>query len=260
MAALEADSLLGPDDPAPFEVYNAGGASPFLLLGDHAGTAIPASLKSLGLGPEDRGRHIALDIGVEGLGQVLARELDCPFLRQIYSRLVIDCNRHSERADAVPEISDRTYIPGNMNLPDSVRRARIESIHVPYHAAISRMLDDRQHQGRATVLVSLHSFTPILNGSARPWDVGILYWRGRTDFALGLRDAVARQTGIVVGDNVPYAMDDTDYTVPYHAFSRALPYVEIEVKQSLIDDPQGQAVWAARLGTAAREALDRIAL
>ena len=95
MAALEADSLLGPDDPAPFEVYNAGGASPFLLLGDHAGTAIPASLKSLGLGPEDRGRHIALDIGVEGLGQVLARELDCPFLRQIYSRLVIDCNRHS---------------------------------------------------------------------------------------------------------------------------------------------------------------------
>lgn len=260
MAALEADSLLGHDDPAPFEVYNAGGASPFLLLGDHAGTAIPASLKNLGLGPEDRGRHIALDIGVEGLGQVLARELDCPFLRQIYSRLVIDCNRHRARADAVPQISDRTRIPGNRNLQDSARRARIESIHVPYHAAISRMLDDRQYQGRATVLVSLHSFTPILNGSARPWDVGILYWRGRTDFALGLRDALARQTGIVVGDNVPYAMDETDYTVPYHAFSRALPYVEIEVKQSLIGDPQGQAVWAARLGTAAREALDRIAL
>ena len=80
MAALEADSLLGPDDPAPFEVYNAGGASPFLLLGDHAGAVIPASLKRLGLNPEDQGRHIALDIGVQGLGQMLARDLDCPFV------------------------------------------------------------------------------------------------------------------------------------------------------------------------------------
>lgn len=260
MAALEADSLLGPDDPAPFEVYNAGSASPFLLLGDHAGAVTPASLKGLGLTPEDLGRHIALDIGVEALARMLARDLDCPFVHQIYSRLVVDCNRHSGRPDAVPEISDRTHIPGNRNLKDNARNARMESIHEPYHVVISRMLDDRQYQGRATVLVSLHSFTPILNGSARPWDVGILYWRGRTDFALGLRDALARQTGVVVGDNVPYAMDDTDYTVPLHAFGRALPYVEIEVKQSLIDDPQGQAVWTARLGTAAREALDRIAL
>jgi predicted N-formylglutamate amidohydrolase len=247
-------TLLGPGDPAPVILFNTDRPSPFLLIGDHAGSAIPATLGDLGLAPVDRARHIAVDIGVFGLGHALARLLDAPFLHQAYSRLVIDCNRDPARADAIPEVSDRTRVPGNADLDEAARAARRAAIHAPYHAAISAMLDARAAAGRQSILLSLHSFTPVMDGIARPWDVGVLHWRGQAGFAHALRDALAAPDTAVVGDNVPYAMDETDYTVPLHAFTRGLAYAEIEVRQDLIADAEGQEAWAARLNAAACEA------
>ncbi|WP_404481867.1 N-formylglutamate amidohydrolase [Novosphingobium sp. BL-52-GroH] len=251
MAGRTAGGLLGPDDPAPFGMFNAAGSSPFLLIGDHAGHAIPRRLGGLGLAPVDMERHIAIDIGVLGLGKALARRLDAPFVHQAYSRLVIDCNRDPARPDAIPEVSDGTRIAGNEGLENTDRKSRIEAIHRPYHAAIAAELEARHAAGRDTVLVSLHSFTPVMDGIARPWHAGILHWTGRTDFAHAFREALRGEAGPDVGDNVPYAMDDTDYTVPLHAIARNLRYVEIEVRQDLIGGAQGQALWARRLGRAA---------
>ncbi|MES2344120.1 MAG: N-formylglutamate amidohydrolase, partial [Pseudomonadota bacterium] len=70
-----------------------GGACPLLLIGDHAGRAIPKSLGRLGLKAADLDGHIAWDIGIAGLGERLAQRLDATFVAQAYSRLVIDCNR-----------------------------------------------------------------------------------------------------------------------------------------------------------------------
>lgn len=244
------DELLGPEDPAPFTLFNAGGASPFLLIGDHAGSAIPRALGDLGLEPVDRKRHIALDIGVLGMGQKLALLLDAPLLHQTYSRLVIDCNRDPDRPDAMPAVSDGTHIAGNEGLDAAARQARIEEIHRPYHAALAANIEARLAAGRQTILLSLHSFTPIMNGMTRPWDIGILYWHGRIDMAVAMLNALARWDDITVGDNEPYAMDSTDYTVPHHAISRALRYAEIEVRQDLISTEAGQHGWAQRLADA----------
>ncbi|EIZ78992.1 n-formylglutamate amidohydrolase [Novosphingobium sp. Rr 2-17] len=257
MAGLTANSLLGADDPTPFGLFNAEGTSPFLLIGDHAGSALPKSLEDLGLAPSDLERHIAIDIGVFGLGHALASLLDAPFLHQVYSRLVIDCNRHPARPDAIPAISDHTPIPGNASLDMGARTARTVAIRAPYHAKLSAMLDERQAAGRPTILLSLHSFTPQMDGIARPWDVGVLHSLGETGFAHALRDALAEQSMLNVGDNVPYAMDETDYTVPHHAFARNLPYAEIEVRQDLIGSSDAQATWAGRLSTAAQWAAER---
>jgi predicted N-formylglutamate amidohydrolase len=87
------NGLLRRDDPSPVIVTNPGGSSPILLLGDHAGRAIPESLGGLGVAPEALDLHIAWDIGVAGLGERLAADLDACFIRQAYSRLVVDCNR-----------------------------------------------------------------------------------------------------------------------------------------------------------------------
>lgn len=255
MARCATDTLMGPEDPAPFTLFNAAGASPFLLIGDHAGAAIPSTLGDLGLGPADRARHIAIDIGTAGLGEALARLLDAPFLHQTYSRLVIDCNRDPARADAMPAMSDGTPIAGNMDLGDHVRAARIAAIHQPYHAAIATAIDRRSAAGQPTILLSLHSFTPVMGGVARPWDVGILHGEGRADFARAMLDALREETGLTVGDNEPYRMDATDYSIPYHAFARGLSYAEIEVRQDRIGDRHGQGYWAARLAKAARRAL-----
>ena len=256
MTGRTAESVLGPEDPAPFALFNAAGTSPFLLIGDHAGSAVPSHLKLLGLQPDDLGRHIAIDIGVLGLGQALALLLDAPFVHQPYSRLVIDCNRLPARPDAIPEVSDGTPIPGNRHLSDRARDARAAAIHRPYHAAIAALLDTRLATAQETILLSLHSFTPEMDGVARPWDVGVLHGSGRTRFAHALRDALADQADLIVGDNEPYAMDETDYTIPFHAFARDLRYAEIEVRQDLVGNPSGQEAWATRLAVAARRAAE----
>ncbi|AOF95200.1 N-formylglutamate amidohydrolase [Sphingobium sp. RAC03] len=255
MAGRTAENLLGPGDPLPFGLFNAEGGSPFLLIGDHAGAAIPGALGDMGLSAADRGRHIAIDIGVYGLGRALARRLDAPFLHQSYSRLVIDCNRDPAHAEAIPALSDGTVIGGNADLDMAEKAERVRAIHRPYHQAMADLIAARTAAGRETILLSLHSFTPVLNGDVRPWDIGILHWQGRTDFALSMLDQLQSIAGVVVGDNEPYAMDATDYTVPFHAFPNGLRYAEIEVRQDLIQDAGGQALWAERITSAAQGAI-----
>lgn len=246
------EGLLGPDDPAPFGLFNAEGASPFLLIGDHAGSMIPEALGDLGLGAADRARHIAIDIGVQGMGMAMASMLDAPFLHQIYSRLVIDCNRDPASDEAIPNLSDGTRIAGNIGISPTERSTRVAAIHASYHAALSRLIDTRRAAGRDTILLSLHSFTPVMDGIARPWEAGVLHWKGRTGFSLALVAALQAEAGLTIGDNEPYRMDDTDYTVPRHAFPNDLPYAEIEVRQDLIGDADGLTRWARRLADAAR--------
>ncbi len=235
--------LLGPDDPPATIVTNPGGSSPFLLLGDHAGRAIPRRLGNLGLSPEAMDLHIAWDIGVAGLGARLAQRLDACFVHQRYSRLVIDCNRRLESPDLIPEQSDGVVVPGNLGLQPAQIEARQTSIWRAYHERIAAALDERQAQGRATAIISLHSFTPHMNGMARPWHFGVLH---RQDSVLSARVLADLQAalGAQAGDNQPYAMDQTDNTVPLHADARGLDYLELEVRQDLIAASDGQTLAA----------------
>lgn len=241
------EALLSAEDPPAVRIDNPAGRSTFLLLGDHAGNAVPAKLGHLGISSADLSRHIGWDIGVAELGALLAEALDAVFVHQTYSRLVIDCNRDPAAADAVPETSDGTVVPENRGRSEKERANRLAEIHQPYQAAIADEIARRAALGMTTVLVSLHSFTPVMAGIARPWDVGVLYEGGNTAFALALLKGLARDDALVVGDNQPYRMDDTDHTVPRHAFGSALRYAEIEVRQDLISAPAGQSLWAATL-------------
>lgn len=83
---------------------------------------------------------------------------------------------------------------------------------------MAALLDQRRAYGRETILVSLHSFTPELAGAARPWHAGVLYWEGDIRFARRLLAILQRHTALITGDNQPYRMDATDYTIPHHAF------------------------------------------
>ena len=236
--------LLVAGDVDPMVVDNPGGSSPFLLLGDHAGRAIPRRLGSLGLDEAELARHIAWDIGVEGLGARLSRHLDATFARQTYSRLVIDCNRAPGSEGSIPEVSDGTTIPGNQDLDATTRAARAAEIFTPYHDHIAAALDGRHG---ATIVVSLHSFTPALAGQTRPWRYGVLH-RGDSTFSNRVLAALrARMGESLVGDNAPYAMDGTDYTIPRHVDPRGLDYLELEVSQDLIADPAGQDAAAESL-------------
>jgi len=228
----EKQTLLSADDPPPVHIINPAGTSLFLLLGDHAGNCVPRRLRNLGLDRADLSRHIALDIGVSLLGRHMAKALDATFIEQRYSRLVVDCNRDPSSPESIAAMSDETIIPGNAGLDQRDRQVRQEEILHPYQTAIDAALCTRERHGLRTVLISLHSFTPVLAGKARPWDLGVLHDRDPS-FAYRLLAELER-SGRTVGDNQPYRMDATDYTIPSHAYPRRLRYAEIEVRQDLL--------------------------
>jgi predicted N-formylglutamate amidohydrolase len=239
--------LLGSDEVPPVLEQNAAGRSPFLLACDHYGRLIPRGLGDLGLSESQLTRHIAWDVGISGVAEALSGHLGAHLIAQRYSRLVIDCNRPPCAASSIPRISEATTIPGNEGIPREAAETRRRIIFDPYHRRIDEAIDRRLHQGMPTVLVSLHSFTPVYAGIARPWHIGTLYHRDTALPPLLLKHLRA-EADLVVGDNEPYAVsDETDYTIPVHGEMRGLMNTGIEIRQDLIADQAGQKQWADRL-------------
>jgi len=239
--------LLCDGDVAPVREVNVEGHSPFLLTSDHYGRLLPKQLGNLGLTEEELTRHIAWDIGIAGVVERLAVALDGHLVAQRYSRLVIDCNRPPDVAGSIAVVSEATAIPGNEGISADERDARRREIFDPYHRCIDAAIDRRLRTHRPTVLVALHSFTPVYHGTQRPWHIGALY-RGDTILPRLLLQHLRAEGDLVVGDNKPYAVSDaTDYTIPVHGEARGLINTGIEIRQDLIADPSGQQQWAERL-------------
>jgi predicted N-formylglutamate amidohydrolase len=171
---------------------------------------------------------------------------------------VIDCNRAPEHPTSIPTVSEVTPVPGNEGLSASDRAARRRAIFDPYHAAIAGLLDARAASGRRTILVAMHSFTPVFKGVARQVEIGVLYHH-ETALSRIMLDLLRGEGDLIVGANEPYAItDDSDYTVPVHGEGRGLPHVEIEIRQDLIGDASGQAAWAERMARLLAEADKRL--
>jgi predicted N-formylglutamate amidohydrolase len=239
-------------------VQNPRAGSPILFISDHAGRAIPRRLGTLGLSDADLERHIAWDIGIQGVTTPLADNLGATYIYQRYSRLVIDCNRRPGVSQSIVLTSDGTDIPGNRNLTEGEVRARETEFLRPYHRAIEQELERRKAAVQPTVIFAMHSCTPIFGDNPpRPWHIGVI---AHGDWRIGdaLIDLLTAETDLCVGRNKPYEVNmETDYTVPIHAEGRGLPYVEIEIRQDLIGDEKGQVRWADLLGTILPRTVER---
>lgn len=248
-AEAKAAALLGSEDPEPVGELNATLRSPFFLVCDHAGNAVPAALSNLGLPREELQRHIALDLGALAVAQGLARRLQAPLVFQRYSRLVIDCNRKPEAPDSTAATADGTMVPGNRDLDASARRARVAELLQPYHRCITQRLDARAAEGLTTLLVSVHSFTPSLRARPveRPWDLGLCWGHDRR-FTDRVLHALEGESDLCIGANQPYDVDlVNDYSIPVHGEGRGLPYVEFEIRQDHLTTPAETEAWAERL-------------
>lgn len=240
-------SLLSPADPPPVTVENPAGRAPLLILADHARPTIPERLGDLGVCAAGRSRHIAYDIGIEGVARTLAEQLDAPLVLAGFSRLVVDLNRRPGDEDCMPPVSDGTPVPGNRDLSPAARAARITEIHSPYHARIAGLLDGMRGGGAVPVVISMHSFTPVFAGFVRPWHIGVL-WNRDQRLAAPVLEALRRAGDLCVGDNQPYSgRDGHGYTLPRHAEASGLPHLLFEIRQDLIDHPGRQHGWGQRL-------------
>ncbi len=239
---------LGLDEPPAVEVVNPGGRGSAVLICDHASHRLPRRLGTLGLDETQRMDHIAWDPGAAQVARRLSLLLDAPLLLSGYSRLVIDCNRPLCSPESIPERSAGVRVPGNLALPSTERNARVEALFRPYHEAIDRLLDSRC--GHPSLLLSIHSFTPALNGHPRPWHVGISSGRDRR-FADLIRAALMRDRRLAVGDNEPYPIENhIDYSIPVHGEERGLPSIMVEIRQDGVRTAAGAADWAERLAAA----------
>jgi predicted N-formylglutamate amidohydrolase len=240
--------LLENDESPAFEIINTIGASKLVLVCDHASKRVPRCLDNLGLTPEQLDDHIGWDPGAADVARLLSKKLDAPLILSGYSRLVIDCNRPLQSSQSIPAQSAGILIPRNQNITTEDRAWRVNNFFTPYHNAINQLLAGRTN--RPTFFLSIHSFTPCLDGQHRPWHIGISSWRDYT-LAKQLINALKKHENIVVGDNQPYAIDaEFDYAIPVHGEGRGLPSAMIEIRQDGIRSAAGVAAWAARIATA----------
>lgn len=234
----------------PARILRPRGSGRFVLFCDHASNYIPPELLDLGLPPSELARHIAWDIGAAGVTEALSEIFDAPAILCNSSRLVVDCNRHLDASALIPEVSDETVIPGNLDLSAAARADRIDRWFHPYHDAVESVLLERESRGVPSIAVSIHSMTASLAGKPRPWQIALSSHLDRrlADPVL----AALRQPGdVVVGDNQPYDLDpEVDYSVPFHALRRGLPHIQVEFRQDEIPDARTQYRWALRFAQA----------
>ena len=223
------------------------GLSAMLLVCDHAANAVPEALSGLGLTAAQLDDHIAWDIGAAALTRALAERLDATAILAGYSRLLIDCNRAPDALDLVPAISDGIVVPANSGLTLAERTSRLDHYHAPYHRQIEAVLGDAGRPVPVSAIVSIHSFTPYMNGHSRPWQLGILFDEDDR-LAQQIYAQCRSEEGFVVGLNQPYAPSDgVYYTLTRHAVSRNLAAVMLEVRNDLLHSPAAIELQAERL-------------
>jgi predicted N-formylglutamate amidohydrolase len=235
-------------------IVNETGASPILLVCEHAGRVIPKSLDCLGLPDSELERHIAYDIGAGPVARGIAERLDAPLVLQRYSRLVYDCNRPPQSPGAIPEMSELTKIPGNLGLTEAQREARINAIYRPFLSNVDRLIERRLAAGRPVIFVTIHSFTPVFKGIMRMMHVGLLFDQDRR-FTVVVGSLLKTDGLFDVRYNEPYGpADGVCHTLNVHAGARGLPYSMIEIRNDLIKSESGQIEWADRLAGVLQQA------
>ena len=247
----------------PFELINADSRAAVVLICDHASRSVPVDLDNLGLTEEHIRRHIGWDIGAGEVTRALARELGAPAILAGFSRLIIDPNREPCHPDSIRGLSDGIVVPGNQSVDrgEAARRARL--LYHPYHQAIERAL---RHAATETVpvLISVHSFTPVMDAVARPWHAALLHGDDARLVAPVQAAFTALYPDLTIGDNEPYTgYSHHSYSVLHHAERHGLPNITFEIRQDLIDSPAGTGLWTGILrdvlaGPLAEESLRHI--
>jgi predicted N-formylglutamate amidohydrolase len=234
-------------DRNPVVAENPEGRGALVIVCDHASNRIPEDCKAFGFAEDALQTHIAWDPGALQVARRLSARFDSTLLWPDVSRLVIDCNRAPDASSLIVTESESRKVEANHAMSAEERSRRLNTIHWLYHIAIDSCLAHRQVARLPTMLVAIHSFTPVYLGKARPWQVGIVFDEDRR-LADILIDGLQADSSLTVGINKPYSpADQVYYTVARHAHSRRLPAAMIEIRNDEIDDEAGQRRWADRL-------------
>lgn len=224
-----------------------------VLICDHASKLIPNALDNLGLSLQEQNRHIAYDIGVGAVTKIIAETYGIEAILANYSRLVIDLNRPKDDPTLIRQLYDHTLIRGNMGLTAEMVAERITLIYDPYHQQIAKILAAMKRENITPLIISMHSCTDAIHCKGklvkRPWHIGILSNLDRRLAELGLSYFKQHHPELMIGDNLPYSgMDPYGFTLEHHAYKENIPNILFEIRQDLISNADGQALYAKHIG------------
>lgn len=225
------------------QVKNALAQSSVVFVCEHASRYIPEKFQSLGLPQKALLSHIAWDPGAGAVAERLADHMGAKLVMGQVSRLIYDCNRPPSASDAMPSRSEIFDIPGNANLNEDARAARIAAYYTPFRDTLAAVISDT----KAPILVTLHSFTPVYNGRQRDVAIGVLH-DNDTRLADQLLATAALHTGHKTLRNQPYGPEDgVTHTLREHGVMAGHLNVMLEIRNDLIATPQQQDEMAAMI-------------
>ncbi|MBM2715139.1 N-formylglutamate amidohydrolase [Mesorhizobium caraganae] len=255
---MDKSILLDPGTSA-IAIENEGARGNIVIVCEHASRLLPAKLGDLGLDPSALESHIAWDPGALELSRLLSSSLDASLCYQRFSRLVYDCNRPPEAASAIVEKSETYQIPGNKSISEAERQARIDEIYLPFRNGLFELLSSRKAGGRETILVTIHSYTPIYFGKEREVEIGILHDSDSRLAEAMLSEAERQDRRYKVLRNQPYGpADGVTHTLLEHGIANSIPNVVIEVRNDLLASTQQQATIAAYLSALIKKGAEAI--
>ncbi len=225
-------------------------SGPFVLTCEHASNRLVGVVANAA----DRALlddHWGFDRGIAPVTEAMARALDCVAVLSDFSRLLVDPNRPIDSPTLVVERCGEVPVSFNQGLAPADVRHRIETLYAPYHGTVDRVCRARLARGPAH-LVSMHSYTPDFLGQRRSMEIGVLFDDYEAE-AEALGGALEKQ-GFAVALNEPYSgkAGAFTYSIMKHGQAHGVPFIELEVRNDLIETVDQQADVAARIGEALR--------
>jgi len=209
-----------------------------LITCEHAVNHVPEDLNSLFADcPEVLESHRAFDQGAAELARHIATTLSVPLFEVKLTRLLVDHNRSPHNRSLWSEFS--------RGLPASEKLRLLENYYRPFRGEVAGWISESLADECKVVHVSVHSFTPVLDGKQRAVDIGFLYDPGRAEerfFADVWKSRIsACRPDLRVRFNVPYRGCSDGHMTSYRALYKSRDYVglELEINQALIVGEDG---------------------
>ena len=200
---------------------------------EHASNRVPEPYTSLFRHQREvLASHLAYDLGAAELARFLGGVCKAPLFLSSISRLVMDCNRSATH----PGLFSRF----TRGLPPMEKEALMADWYLPYRGEVYRAIKQTIAHAGLCLHLSVHTFTPELNGQMRNAEAGLLYDPTRKRENLFARTFQAKLQAELPScrarRNYPYRGVSDGLTAALRRSFAAEHYIgiELEVNQALL--------------------------
>lgn len=211
-----------------------------LITCEHAVNHIPERWISLFDGRRDvLDSHRGWDPGAMELARLLADAFSAPCFESRVSRLLVDHNRSPHNRFLWSDFSRK--------LPKEEQTMLLEEYYKPFRDEVGRWINCQHAKGRSVVHLSVHTFTPVLEGRTRNVDIGVLYNPKRLSEALFGRkwqlSLASSLPKLLVRRNQPYLGRSDAHLSTYRKLYGDAAYlgIELEVNQAFLGE---EKIWS----------------